>query len=147
MKTLSNIAAFVKYHREKLNFTQDQLAEIAGVGIHFIRDLEQDRSALKLDKVNQVLSVFGNHLAASSEKFDPFQIWYSYFDKPVKIITSDRKEINGYLVQELRDEKSNIVAWKLVPNLYAREWQKKQDDNLTMIIRQMDIEEIELQKA
>ncbi len=73
-------------------------------------------------------------------------MWYSYFDKPVKIITRERKEINGYLVQEIRDEKSNIVAWKLVPNLNAREWQRKPDDNLTRIIKQTDIEEIELQK-
>ena len=42
--------------------TQRDLAEKAGVGIHFIRDLEQGKKTLRMDKVNQVLALFGKEL-------------------------------------------------------------------------------------
>ncbi len=49
---------FVKDQRKKLNVTQKQLAIKAGVGLRFIRDLEQGKKTLRLDKVNQVLELF-----------------------------------------------------------------------------------------
>ena len=54
------IAAFVKAKRKNLGLTQIILAEKAGVGLRFIRDLEQEKSTLRLDKVNQVLDLFGS---------------------------------------------------------------------------------------
>ena len=42
--------------------TQRDLSEKAGVGIHFIRDLEQGKKTLRMDKVNQVLALFGMEL-------------------------------------------------------------------------------------
>ena len=42
--------------------TQKDLAEKAGVGIHFIRDLEQGKNTLRMDKINQVLALFGRKL-------------------------------------------------------------------------------------
>jgi Helix-turn-helix. len=39
--------------------TQAQLALTAGVGLRFIRDLEQGKVTLRLDKVDQVLHLFG----------------------------------------------------------------------------------------
>jgi y4mF family transcriptional regulator len=146
MKQISNIAAFVKYNREKQKLTQEQLADLAGVGIHFIRDLEQGRSALRLDKVNQVLKMFGQRLSISSDEIDPYEIWYNYYDKPVKITKKDKQEVYGFLVQEIRDENSEIVSWKLVPNINAIQWQKKPDDKLTVIIKQDEIAAIELQR-
>lgn len=146
MNTLNNIAAFIKYNREKHTITQLSLANMAGVGIHFIRDLEQGRSALRLDKVNLVLKVFGHHLAVSSDAIDPYLIWLNYLDKAVKITKKDKQEVYGFLVKEIRNESSNIVAWKVVPNPNAMEWQKKQDDKLTITIKQNEIVEIYLQK-
>ncbi|MHB8260094.1 MAG: helix-turn-helix transcriptional regulator [Bacteroidia bacterium] len=146
MKQISNIAAFVKYNREKQKLTQGQLANMTGVGIHFLRDLEQGRSALRLDKVNQVLKMFGHRLSISSDIIDPYEIWYNYYDKPVKITKKDKQEVYGFLVKEIRDSKSEIVAWKLVPNPNAILWQKKPDDKLTVIVKQDEIAEIELQK-
>ena len=57
--TLSN---FLKNKRKQLNMTQQQLAEKAGVGLRFIRDLEQGKTTLRMDKVNQVLKLFGQEL-------------------------------------------------------------------------------------
>ena len=54
-----NIASFVKERRKQLKFTQTELAMRAGVGLRFVRELEQGKSTLRLDKVNQVLALFG----------------------------------------------------------------------------------------
>jgi len=56
---MTNISLFIKYHRKKLNLTQEELANKAGVGIRFVRELEQGKQTLQLNKVNQVLSLFG----------------------------------------------------------------------------------------
>ena len=59
-KKLNPIVSFVKEKRKKLNLTQIELAEKAGVGIRFIRELEQGKETLQLNKVNQVLQLFGH---------------------------------------------------------------------------------------
>jgi len=56
------ISAFVKEKRKKLGLTQQELAERAGVGLRFVRELEQGKPTLQLDKVNQVLFLFGHQL-------------------------------------------------------------------------------------
>jgi len=50
---------FLKDKRKAFNLTQEELALKAGVGLRFIRELEQGKETLRLDKVNQVLSLFG----------------------------------------------------------------------------------------
>lgn len=67
IKKLNPIASFVKEKRKKLNLTQIELAEKAGVGIRFIRELEQGKETLQLNKVNQVLHLFG-HVAGPVKK-------------------------------------------------------------------------------
>lgn len=59
-KKLNPIASFVREKRKKLNLTQIELAEKAGVGLRFIRELEQGKETLQLNKVNQVLQLFGH---------------------------------------------------------------------------------------
>ena len=56
------IAAFVKAKRKNLGLTQIILAQKAGVGLRFVRDLEQEKPTLRLDKVNQVLDLFGSEV-------------------------------------------------------------------------------------
>ncbi len=145
MSDLSNIAAFVKYHREKQKITQEQLSEMTGVGLHFIRDLEQGRSKLRLDKVNQVLSFFGFHLGPISGANDPWLIWRTFLDKPVTITKKDKHKITGFLIREIRDEKSNIIAWKILPNQAALNWKKNKDDKLLIEVKQGDIADINYQ--
>ena len=55
----SGISKFVKEKRKQFNLTQVDLSQKSGVGLRFIRDLEQGKKTLRLDKVNQVLSMFG----------------------------------------------------------------------------------------
>lgn len=56
------IASFIKERRKHLGLTQADLAEKAGVGLRFVRDLEQGKPSLRLDKVNQVLDLFGSEV-------------------------------------------------------------------------------------
>lgn len=54
------LTGLVKEKRKQANLSQPELAEKAGVGLRFIRDLEQGKPSLRLDKVNQVLKLFGH---------------------------------------------------------------------------------------
>ncbi len=48
--------------RKKYGLTQVDLSEKSGVGLRFVRDLEQGKSTLRMDKVNQILALFGAEL-------------------------------------------------------------------------------------
>ncbi|MCY7358155.1 MAG: helix-turn-helix transcriptional regulator [Rudanella sp.] len=54
----TELCQFVKQRRKQTGLTQEDLAYKAGVGLRFVRDLEQGKQALRLDKVNQVLQLF-----------------------------------------------------------------------------------------
>ncbi|GAA4492652.1 helix-turn-helix domain-containing protein [Hymenobacter ginsengisoli] len=60
---LSSLSAFVKQRRKLLQLSQPDLAAKAGVGLRFVRELEQGKPTLRLDKVNLVLRLFGHELA------------------------------------------------------------------------------------
>ena len=53
------MSELVKEKRKLANLTQPELAKKAGVGLRFVRELEQGKDTLRLDKVNQVLKLFG----------------------------------------------------------------------------------------
>ena len=57
-----NIADFVRQKRKLYKMTQRGLADRAGVGLRFIRELEAGKPTLRLDKVNIVLDMFGQRL-------------------------------------------------------------------------------------
>jgi len=48
--------------RKQYNLTQVELSEKSGVGLRFIREMEQGKSTLRLDKVNQILNLFGSEV-------------------------------------------------------------------------------------
>lgn len=58
------LADFIKDRRKRVKLTQPELAEKAGVGLRFVRELEQGKESLRLDKVNQVLQLFGHEVGA-----------------------------------------------------------------------------------
>jgi y4mF family transcriptional regulator len=66
---MSKLSDFVKEKRKKLGLTQPQLAERAGVGLRFIRELEQGKKTLQMDKVNMVLFLFGHELGPIKKSY------------------------------------------------------------------------------
>jgi y4mF family transcriptional regulator len=57
---MNHFAAFIKERRKFSKLTQAELAKKAGVGLRFIRDLEQGKDNIRLDKANAVLALFGH---------------------------------------------------------------------------------------
>lgn len=62
------IAEYVKRMRRETGLTQVDLSEKAGVGLRFVRELEQGKESLRLDKVNQVLSLFASQVGVVSTR-------------------------------------------------------------------------------
>lgn len=56
------IGEYIKNKRKLFKLTQVELAERSGVGIRFVRELEQGKATVQLNKVNQVLQLFGETL-------------------------------------------------------------------------------------
>lgn len=59
---MKKIREFIKAKRKELGLTQEELALRAGVGLRFIRDLEQGKESLRTDTLNKVLKLFGKTL-------------------------------------------------------------------------------------
>ena len=59
---MNELSRFVKERRKLLGLTQEDLSFKAGVGLRFVRDLEQGKQSLMMDKVNQILALFGHEL-------------------------------------------------------------------------------------
>lgn len=64
------LSNYLKEKRKAFGFTQEDLAIKAGVGLRFIRELEQGKTTLRMDKVNQVLALFGAQLGVVSKQKD-----------------------------------------------------------------------------
>lgn len=64
MKT-TQLSKVVKNLRKEHGLTQEDLAMKSGVGLCFIRNLEQGKASLRMDKVNQLLDLFNYELTAT----------------------------------------------------------------------------------
>ena len=143
---MGNLSSFIKYQRKKLRLTQEALAAKAGVGIRFIRELEQGKETLQLDKVKQVLNLFGFELTPAKQQTDAYDIYWNYFNKAVKISLVNKVIKYGIIIKEITDNKENkISAWQFVPNNNAIKYQQKPNNNLTETILHNDIQAIEEQ--
>lgn len=54
----------IKELRKEYHLTQQDLAYKSGVGLRFVRELEQGKPTVRVDKVNQVLELFNLQLGA-----------------------------------------------------------------------------------
>lgn len=62
MEEPSKLSQYVKAMRKQYGLTQEDLSAKSGVGLRFVRDLEQGKRTLRMDKVNCVLNLFGTEL-------------------------------------------------------------------------------------
>ena len=61
------LSTTVKMLRKQYNLTQEELSLKSGVGLRFVRDLEQGKETLRLDKVNQLLDFFNYEMVATQK--------------------------------------------------------------------------------
>lgn len=54
------IGQFIKEQRKRNGLTQEEFALRSGLGLRFVRELEQGKPTVRLDKVNQALAMFGS---------------------------------------------------------------------------------------
>jgi HTH-type transcriptional regulator / antitoxin HipB len=56
------VASFVRMRRRANRLTQRELAELAGVGLRFVSELERGKPTARIGTVDAVLRVFGKRL-------------------------------------------------------------------------------------
>ena len=56
---MNKIAEYIKENRKAAGLTQEEFALRSGLGLRFVRELEQGKSTVRMDKVNQALAMFG----------------------------------------------------------------------------------------
>ena len=67
---MNSLAKFVKERRIRTGLKQEELAQKSGIALTVIRKIEQGKTNLNLDKVNQVLAMFGHVLGPLEIKED-----------------------------------------------------------------------------
>lgn len=67
------LAKYVKEMRKQFGLTQVDLSRKSGVGLRFVRELEQGKPTLRLDKVNQVLALFGAEMTPAKMERQVFE--------------------------------------------------------------------------
>lgn len=68
---MNNLSTTVKMLRKQYKLTQEELSLKSGVGLRFVRDLEQGKETLRLDKVNQLLDFFNYEMVATQKNSNP----------------------------------------------------------------------------
>ena len=58
----NTIGPQIKEIRRKIELTQVEFAKRAGVGLRFLRELEQGKTTVRMDKVIRVMDFLGYHL-------------------------------------------------------------------------------------
>ena len=56
---MNKIAEFIKTNRKEAGLTQEEFAIRSGLGLRFVRELEQGKETVRMDKVNEALAMFG----------------------------------------------------------------------------------------
>ncbi len=64
-----NLSTFLKEQRKRNNLTQEDLAAKSGVGLRLVREIEQGKVTMRMDKVNQILALFGAELTVNFKEY------------------------------------------------------------------------------
>jgi y4mF family transcriptional regulator len=56
------VGNYIKKNRREAGLTQQEFALRSGLGLRFVRELEQGKETVRMDKVNQALAMFGKEL-------------------------------------------------------------------------------------
>ncbi len=116
---MTRISEFVKKNRKELHLTQPELAARAGVGLRFLRELEQGKQSLRMDKVNQVLSYFGTTCGVDVEASARSDI------KSYRL--SSLEEPKEYMLEEIMRQVCEAATWS---SAHAAEVLRKEFDKI-----------------
>ena len=116
---MSQISEFVKKSRKEQHLTQPELAARAGVGLRFLRELEQGKQSLRMDKVNQVLSYFGTECGVNAETAAKSDIR--------KYRLSSLEEPKEYMLEEIMHQVCESAIWS---STHAAEVLRKKFDEI-----------------
>ncbi len=64
---MNKIAEFIKENRKRAGLTQQEFALRSGLGLRFVRELEQGKETVRMDKVNIALSMFNAEAIAGKK--------------------------------------------------------------------------------
>ena len=67
-RNIEKLGALIKLARKQQGLTQEQLAVTTGVGIRFIRELEQGKASCHIGKALAVVSMLGMDVLVNGEK-------------------------------------------------------------------------------
>lgn len=67
---MNSLSATVKMLRKKYSLLQEELSLKSGVGLRFVRDFEQGKETLRIDKLNQLLDFFNYEMVAISRNLE-----------------------------------------------------------------------------
>jgi y4mF family transcriptional regulator len=70
---MDNLNEQIKQLRKKAGLTQVEFSKRSGVGLRFLRELEQGKATMRLDKVNKVLEFLGYHLELKKNESELFK--------------------------------------------------------------------------
>ncbi len=135
------VGNFVKDNRSRQKLTQEQLADKAGVGLRFVRELEQGKSTLRTDKVNQVLALFGYSLVPGRE-MNPYDILESHCATHVRIYLKNRSVLEGFIIGPVRVG-MEIKGWRFVNSNNAIAYQANKNPDLELVVEHHQIDRIE----
>ncbi|MBY0482376.1 MAG: helix-turn-helix transcriptional regulator [Chitinophagaceae bacterium] len=65
---MTNLSNTIKQKRKSLKLTQEDLSAKSGLGLRLIREIEQGKTSMRMDKVNQLLALFGMELIPAPKK-------------------------------------------------------------------------------
>lgn len=67
---MNRLGSYIREERKKAGLTQEEFAVRSGLGLRFVRELEQGKETVRLDKVNQALAMFGKEAVPGDIKED-----------------------------------------------------------------------------
>ncbi len=101
----------IKYHRKVNGLTQADLAKKAGVGLRFVRDVEQGKESIIIGKLSQVLQVFGLSVSIrKSDEVDPYEVLMKYSGDTVVIKLKNRTTVQCVILEPKWDNRS-VRSW------------------------------------
>jgi y4mF family transcriptional regulator len=61
----TKLSKLIKQKRKETGITQEELSAKSGLGLRLVREIEQGKASMRVDKVNQLLNLFGMELMAA----------------------------------------------------------------------------------